>query len=107
MINVMYADAMKAIDTLEVAMPGGSTLLNIVLALVMFGVALGIKPRTFLDILKNPKSMLIGIACQVVLLPALTLCLAMLLGDYIPPMIALGMILVASCPGGKICGPDL
>lgn len=102
MINVMYADAMKAIDTLEVAMPGGSTLLNIVLALVMFGVALGIKPRTFLDILKNPKSMLIGIACQVVLLPALTLCLAMLLGDYITPMIALGMILVASCPGGNI-----
>ena len=102
MINVMYADAMKAIDTLEVAMPGGSTLLNIVLALVMFGVALGIKPRTFLDILKNPKSMLIGIACQVVLLPALTLCLVMLLGDYITPMIALGMILVASCPGGNI-----
>jgi BASS family bile acid:Na+ symporter len=102
MINVMYADAMKAIDTLEVAMPGGSTLLNIVLALVMFGVALGIKPRTFLDILKNPKSMLIGIACQVVMLPALTLCLAMLLGDYITPMIALGMILVASCPGGNI-----
>ncbi len=102
MINVMYSDAMKAIDTLEVAMPGGSTLLNIVLALVMFGVALGIKPRTFLDILKNPKSMLIGITCQIILLPALTLCLVMLLGNYITPMIALGMILVASCPGGNI-----
>lgn len=102
MINVMYTDAMKAIDTLEVAMPGGSTLLNIVLALVMFGVALGIKPKTFLDILKNPKSMLIGIMCQIILLPALTLCLVMLLGDYITPMIALGMILVSSCPGGNI-----
>ena len=102
MISVMYSDAMKAIDTLEVAMPGGSTLLNIVLALVMFGVALGIKPRTFLDILKNPKSMLIGITCQIILLPALTLCLVMLLGNYITPMIALGMILVASCPGGNI-----
>ena len=102
MINVMYTDSMKAIDTLEVAMPGGSTLLNIVLALVMFGVALGIKPRTFLDILKNPKSMIVGILCQVLLLPALTLCLVMLLGDYITPMIALGMILVAACPGGNI-----
>ena len=102
MINVMYADSMKAIDTLEVAMPGGSTLLNIVLALVMFGVALGIKPRTFLDILKNPKSMIVGILCQILLLPALTLCLVMLLGDYITPMIALGMILVAACPGGNI-----
>jgi BASS family bile acid:Na+ symporter len=102
MINVMYSQAMLDIDKLNVAMPGGSTLLNIVLALVMFGVALGIKPKTFLDILHNPKSMIIGILCQILLLPALTLCLIMLMGDFITPMFALGMILVASCPGGNI-----
>jgi BASS family bile acid:Na+ symporter len=83
-------------------MNGGSTLLNIVLAFVMFGVALGIKPATFVDIIKNPKSILTGIVCQLVLLPALTLVLIMLCGDLISPMIALGMILVASCPGGNI-----
>jgi BASS family bile acid:Na+ symporter len=83
-------------------MNGGSTLLNIVLAFVMFGVALGIKPATFVDIIKNPKSILTGILCQLVLLPALTLVLIMICGDWISPMIALGMILVASCPGGNI-----
>jgi len=76
--------------------------LNIVLAFVMFGVALGIKPATFVDIIKNPKSILTGITCQLILLPALTLILIMICGDWISPMIALGMILVASCPGGNI-----
>ena len=83
-------------------MNGGSTLLNVVLALVMFGVALGIKPSTFVDIIKNPKSIITGIICQILLLPALTLCLIIACGDFISPMIALGMILVASCPGGNV-----
>jgi BASS family bile acid:Na+ symporter len=83
-------------------MNGGSTLLNIVLAFVMFGVALGIKPATFVDIIKSPKSILTGLACQLILLPALTLLIIMAFGHWISPMIALGMILVASFPGGNI-----
>ena len=98
----MSPEAIRNLDALNVTMNGGSTLLNIVLAFVMFGVALGIKPATFVDISKNPKSILTGICCQLVLLPALTLVLVMLFGDWISPMIALGMILVASCPGGNI-----
>jgi len=98
----MSEEVMRNLDALNVTMSGGSTLLNIVLAFVMFGVALGIKPSTFVDIIKNPKSILTGISCQLVLLPALTLVLIMLFGHYISPMIALGMILVASCPGGNI-----
>ncbi len=98
----MSPEAIRNLDALNVTMNGGSTLLNIVLAFVMFGVALGIKPATFVDIIKNPKSILTGILCQLVLLPALTLVLIMICGDWISPMIALGMILVASCPGGNI-----
>jgi len=98
----MSEEVIRNLDALNVTMSGGSTLLNIVLAFVMFGVALGIKPSTFVDIIKNPKSILTGISCQLVLLPALTLVLIMLFGHYISPMIALGMILVASCPGGNI-----
>ena len=98
----MSPEAIRNLDALNVTMNGGSTLLNIVLAFVMFGVALGIKPATFIDIVKNPKSILTGIACQLVLLPALTLILIMLCSNWISPMIALGMILVASCPGGNI-----
>ena len=98
----MSEQIIREIDALNVTMNGGSTLLNIVLALVMFGVALGIKPKTFVDIVKNPKSIITGIACQLVLLPALTLVLIMVMGKFVSPMFALGMILVASCPGGNI-----
>ena len=98
----MSPEVIASLDAINVSMNGGSTLLNIVLALVMFGVALGIKPATFVDIIKNPKSIITGIVCQIILLPALTLLLIMALGDFISPMIALGMILVSSCPGGNI-----
>ena len=98
----MSDQIIREIDALNVTMNGGSTLLNVVLALVMFGVALGIKPRTFIDIVKNPKSIITGIVCQLVLLPALTLVLIMAMGNLVSPMFALGMILVASCPGGNI-----
>ena len=98
----MSEEIIRNLDALNVTMSGGSTLLNIVLAFVMFGVALGIKPATFVDIIKNPKSIITGIACQLILLPALTLLLIMMMKQWISPMIALGMILVASCPGGNI-----
>ena len=98
----MSPEAIRNLDALNVTMNGGSTLLNVVLAFVMFGVALGIKPATFVDIIKNPKSIITGILCQLVLLPALTLVLVMICGNWISPMIALGMILVATCPGGNI-----
>ena len=81
---------------------GGMTIVNFILAFVMFGVALGIKPQTFKDVFKNPKSVIVGIILQWVGLPAVTFAIALALSPWITPMIALGMILVASCPGGNI-----
>ena len=80
----------------------GMTIVNIILAFVMFGVALGIKPETIKDIVKSPKSILTGILLQWFALPAITFIVAVILNPFITPMIALGMILVASCPGGNI-----
>ncbi len=81
---------------------GGMMIVNIILAFVMFGVALGIKPGTFKDLLKNPKSVIVGVLLQWFALPAVTFVIALLLSPMITPMIALGMLLVASCPGGNI-----
>lgn len=81
---------------------GGMMIVNFILAFVMFGVALGIKPQTFKDVFKNPKSVIVGIILQWVGLPAVTFAIALALSPWITPMIALGMILVASCPGGNI-----
>ena len=77
-------------------------IVNIILAFVMFGVALGIKLQTFKDVFRNPKSVILGIGLQWVALPAVTFLVAILLNPIITPMVAIGMLLVASCPGGNI-----
>ena len=81
---------------------GGMAVINIVLAFVMYGVALGIRPSMFKEVFMKPKSVILGACCQLVLLPALTFLLVMVFNDVITPMVAMGMILVASCPGGNI-----
>ena len=78
------------------------TIVNIILAFVMFGVALGIKPHTFRDVFKNPKSVIVGVLLQWIGLPLITFIICLILNPWITPMIALGMILVACCPGGNI-----
>ena len=99
----MSPEIAAQIDQINVTLnAGGMNTINIVLAFVMFGVALGIKPRIFVEVFQKPKSVLLGMLCQLVLLPAFTFCLAWLMGSWISPMMGLGMILVASCPGGNI-----
>jgi len=99
----MSPETEAAIDQIQVTLnAGGMNTINIVLAFVMYGVALGIRPGIFVDMLKKPKSVLLGMLCQLVLLPAFTCLLAILLSGWISPMMGLGMILVAACPGGNI-----
>ena len=52
---------------------GGMAIVNIILAFVMFGVALGIKLQTFKDVFKNPKSVITGALLQWIGLPLLHL----------------------------------
>lgn len=99
----MTSDICQKIDSIQITLnQGGMNTINIILAFVMFGVALGIKPRMFIDVFKNPKSVILGIVCQQILLPLLTFLLALALKDTISWTMAIGMILVASCPGGNI-----
>ena len=81
---------------------GGMMIVNIILAFVMFGVALGIKTSTFKEVFKKPKSVIVGVLMQWVGLPLVTFLICIALNHWITPMIALGMILVACCPGGNI-----
>ena len=80
----------------------GMLIVNILLAFIMFGVALGIKLETFKNVFRHPKSIITGILLQWVALPAVTFLICMALNPWITPMVALGMIMVASCPGGNI-----
>jgi len=80
----------------------GMHFINLILSFIMFGVALDIKPRVFIDLLKKPLPIIIGIVSQIIALPLITFLLVLLLSDYLTPTVAMGMILVASCPGGNI-----
>ncbi|MBR5476926.1 MAG: bile acid:sodium symporter family protein [Bacteroidaceae bacterium] len=92
-----------SLDTLNINLGSGEmVVVNLILAFVMFGVALSIRVSTFKSILKKPKSVILGLLLQWFGLPALTCLLTIALNPIITPMVALGMILVASCPGGNV-----
>lgn len=74
--------------------------MNVVLAFVMFGIALEISVDDFKQLLSKPKPVLVGVFSQFLVLPALTFLLVLLIEPY--PSIALGMFMVAACPGGNI-----
>jgi BASS family bile acid:Na+ symporter len=78
----------------------GLWLLNLVIGLVMFGVALDLKVSDFKHIWAKPLAPVTGIVAQFILLPAFTFLLTLVLN--ISPSLALGMILVAACPGGNL-----
>lgn len=78
----------------------GLFVLNIALAIVMFGVALGINIKDFKQLIQQPKPILVGLLSQFVLLPFVTFLLVILIQPE--PSIALGMFMVAACPGGNI-----
>jgi len=74
--------------------------LNIVLAVIMFGIALDIRFADFKNLFKHPKIVLVGVLTQFILLPALTFLIVIVLKPT--PSIALGLILIGACPGGNV-----
>ncbi|MDQ2095051.1 bile acid:sodium symporter family protein [Rhodalgimonas zhirmunskyi] len=80
--------------------PGALTLLNAILAVVMFSIAIDLKPRDFKVLARAPKPLVVGLASQFLLLPALTFLLVLAVQPR--ASVALGLILVAACPGGNI-----
>ncbi len=98
----MY-EQLQSLDHLRLNFnPDGLLLLNITLGVIMFGVALGIRLKGFKTIFLKPKNIIIGYLSQFLILPLVTFLLTIIFKDFITPGIALGMILVAACPGGNI-----
>jgi len=80
--------------------PASMIALNVVLGLIMFGIAMDTTLDDFKVVLRKPKPFLIAILAQLVVLPAVTFGLTLILP--VTPSMALGMLLVASCPPGNI-----
>jgi len=68
-MNAMYESLMQ-LDPVRINFSAsGMHVINIILSFIMFGVALDIKPHVFWEMLKKPKSVIIGLISQVVALP--------------------------------------
>ncbi len=80
--------------------PGTLIILNVVLALIMLGIALDTAPSDFKVVMRHPKPFVVAILAQLLVLPAVTFGLTLILP--VTPSMALGMILVACCPPGNI-----
>jgi BASS family bile acid:Na+ symporter len=72
--------------------------LPIALAIIMFGLGLGLTVGDFRRIAKHPKAAVVALACQLVLLPLVCFGLVVLLD--LPPLLGIGMMLLAASPGG-------
>ena len=70
----------------------------ICLAIIMFGLGLGLTAQDFLRVVKNPKDFLIGFLSQVILLPIVAIILISLIS--LPVEIAMGVMVIAAAPGG-------
>ncbi|WP_047789650.1 bile acid:sodium symporter family protein [Tenacibaculum mesophilum] len=94
-INTLQIDSIKInFDTEALWM------LNVALAIIMFGIALDMKVEDFKRLINEPKILFVGLLSQFILLPFLTFILINIITPY--PSFALGMIMIAACPGGNV-----
>ena len=70
----------------------------IALALIMLGLGLGLKVEDFKRVLKTPKDFLVGLFCQLIILPIVAYLLIVILRT--PTELALGVMIIAAAPGG-------
>ncbi len=88
------------IDSIKIHFSADNLLvLNICLALIMFGIALDMNLRDFKNLFKAPKPVIVGITAQLLIAPVVTLMLVYVFNP--PPSVALGMIAISACPGGN------
>src|SRR5690554_6794252 len=72
--------------------------LPVALGIIMFGLGLSLTPRDFARVAKHPRAVIIALSCQLLLLPVL--CFGLVLLFNLPPVLAVGMLLLAASPGG-------
>ncbi len=72
--------------------------ITILLGIIMFGMGMTLSGDDFKEVLKQPKSVAVGVAAQFIIMPLLAYGLAILF--QLPPEVAVGVILVGCCPGG-------
>ncbi len=70
----------------------------IALALIMLALGLGLTVQDFLRVIKQPKDFIVGLICQLILLPIIAFILIKIFNT--PLELALGVMIIAAAPGG-------
>ena len=70
-----------------------------ILIVLMFLLGTDLNKKSFVDVLRNPRAVIIGLTGQLILLPAIAFLLAWVL--KLPPVYFMGIVLIACCPGGS------
>lgn len=73
--------------------------LPMALVVIMLGLGLSLRLSDFTAVVAKPKALIVGLLCQVVLLPAL--CFVLVRVSNLPPSMAVGMMLLAASPAGS------
>ena len=74
------------------------TIAPVCLAIIMFGLGLGLTISDFTRVLKNSRDFFVGFICQVILLPIIAFLLIQMIS--LPIEIAMGVMIIAAAPGG-------
>lgn len=91
----------NSVDMMQINFnPTSMMALKVILALVMLGVALDISIEDLKKLFKNPRALFAGLIGQFILLPAFTFIIVLIFRPQ--ASIAMGMMLVAACPGGNL-----
>ncbi|GBO87927.1 bile acid:sodium symporter family protein [Marinobacter salsuginis] len=72
--------------------------LPIALFIIMIGIGMTLTIRDFRQVAVYPKGMIVGTVAQILVMPLIAFMLATLLA--VPPAIAVGLVIIAACPGG-------
>ena len=75
-----------------------SQLPNIAIFSLMFSIGIGLSVQDFLYVIRNPKAALVGLTGQIILLPLIGALIAIVF--RLDPHIAIGLMIIAACPGG-------
>lgn len=73
--------------------------LPVALGIIMLGLGLSLTPGDFTRVAKHPKAVFIALFCQLIVLPVI--CFGLVLTFQLPPVLAVGMMMLAASPGGS------
>jgi BASS family bile acid:Na+ symporter len=72
--------------------------LPVALGIIMFGLGLSLTVGDFARVAKQPKAVVVALLCQLILLPVI--CFGLVIAFQLPPVLAVGMMMLAASPGG-------